>query len=157
MLRCIYSWICIYSFSAIILLNKRTYDLKIRTLISWACEYNFNTGPCWFHSGTRKGTKATCCFSWLVYKADIQMPMAWDIWWFSNLSSCHQEMGRAHLCHHRSASQTAPRLHLNLPCSLSLSTIVSSSTCSPNVSANAPQLYPLTSSRVGLTLLSHCL
>jgi len=43
------------------------------------------------------------------------MRIAQDVWWFSNLASCHREMGRADPCHPHSASQTAPHLHLNLP------------------------------------------
>lgn len=64
---------------------------------------------------TEDTTKATRSHSWLIYTAAIQMRIAEDIWWFSNLSSCHREMGRADPCHPHSASQTAPHLHLNLP------------------------------------------
>lgn len=64
---------------------------------------------------TEDTTKATRSHSWLIYTAAIQMRIAEDVWWFSNLSSCHWEMGRADPCHPHSASQTAPHLHLNLP------------------------------------------
>lgn len=43
------------------------------------------------------------------------MRIAEDIWWFSNLCSCHREMGRADPCHPHSASQTASHLHPSLP------------------------------------------
>jgi len=59
-------------------------------------------------------TKATRSHSWLIYTAAIHMRIAEDVWWFSNLRSCHWEMGRADPCHPHSASQTAPHLHLNL-------------------------------------------
>lgn len=64
---------------------------------------------------TQDTTKATRSHSWLIYTAAIQMRIAEDVWWFSNLGSCHREMGRADPCHPHSASQTAPHLHLNLP------------------------------------------
>lgn len=47
--------------------------------------------------------------------AAIQMCIAEDVWWFSNLRTCHWEMGRADPRHPHGASQTAPHLHLNLP------------------------------------------
>lgn len=64
---------------------------------------------------TEDTTKATRSHSWLIYTAAIQMRIAQDVWWFSNLGSCHQEMGRVDPCHPHSASQTAPHLYLNLP------------------------------------------
>lgn len=66
----------------------------------------------WLH--TENTTKATHGLSLLISTAAIQMLIAQDIWWFSNLCSCHQEMGRADPCHPYSASQTAQHLHLNL-------------------------------------------
>lgn len=67
------------------------------------------------HRHTKDSATATHSHSWLIYTAAIQMRIAEDVWWFSNLCSCHREMGRADLCHPHSESQTAPHLHLNLP------------------------------------------
>lgn len=73
-----------------------------------ACEYS---EPCWYslvtdtHTipllppvgyttvYTEDTTEATHSHSRLVHAAAIQMCIAEDIWWFSNLSSCHREMG----------------------------------------------------------------
>lgn len=71
--------------------------------------------PCPTSAHTEDTAKATRSHSWLIYTAAIQMRIAEDIWRFSNLCSCHQEMGRADPCHPHSASQTAPHLHPNLP------------------------------------------
>lgn len=67
------------------------------------------------HIHTKDSARATHSHSWLIYTAAIQMRIAEDVWWFSNLCSCHREMGRADPCHPHSESQTAPHLHLNLP------------------------------------------
>lgn len=47
------------------------------------------------HTRTQDTTEATRSCSWLIYTAAIQMRIAEDVWWFSNLCSCHREMGRA--------------------------------------------------------------
>lgn len=60
-------------------------------------------------------TEATRSHLWLFHTAAIQTRIAEDVWWFSNLCSCHREMGLADPCHPHSESQTAPHLHLNLP------------------------------------------
>lgn len=66
----------------------------------------------WLHTPppphTEDTTKATRRHSWLIYTAAIQTRIAEDVWWFSNLASCHREMGRADPCHPHGASQTAP-------------------------------------------------
>lgn len=98
----------------------------------------------WLH--TENTTKATHGLSLLISTAAIQMLIAQDIWWFSNLCSCHQEMGRADPCHPYSASQTAQHLHLNLSLRSLSPTATVSSTCSPNVRTDArwqpPQHVP---------------
>lgn len=83
------------------------------------------------HTSTHR-LHTTWRHSWLIYIAAIQMCIAEDIWWFSNLCSCHGEMGRADPCHPESESQTA---HISISISLHSrfqSTVVSF-TCSPNV------------------------
>lgn len=89
-------------------------------LLTFSQHIHFPPAPLrWLHNHTHthrgETTKATRSHSWLIYTAAIQMRIAEDVWWFSNLGSCHREMGRADPCHPHSASQTAPHLHLNLP------------------------------------------